>query len=181
MQRMPRLVFLVALLAGCSIPFNYSINVLDYLESEGTFQVGAGGINPNPKTAGPVRVSWDPDPRVNLSGATLNFRVCFTSLTQGATFTGDLAYAAYLGEDEATLFQEPNRVAQDTKNIAGLAGGEVCTEGQARLTETQMEALRSGTFFVGARISGTAQSSQEATIRYQAKVFNLQLSGSVRP
>jgi len=181
MQRMVRLAILAALLAACSIPFNYTINVVQYLEAEGTFQVGAGGISPNPKTVGPVQVTWDPDPRVTVAGATLNFKVCFTSLTPGASFSGDLSYAAYLGENEATLFQESNKVAQGTRDIAGLSNGQVCTEGQASLTESQLAAIRSGTFFVGARISGTAISNQEATIRYRAEVFDLRISGSVRP
>jgi hypothetical protein len=39
-------VWLAALgLAGCSVPFSYTVNVLDYLEAQGTFQVGAGGLD----------------------------------------------------------------------------------------------------------------------------------------
>ncbi|WP_018111408.1 hypothetical protein [Thermus igniterrae] len=180
---MKRQFWLLALiLSACSFPFNYSINLLDYLEVEGTFQVGAGGIDPNPKDVGPVQVSWNPDPRVSLSGATLEFRVCFTSQTSGAAFSGTLAYTAYLGAQGGSgLFVPANKVAEGTRNISGLGSGSVCVEGQANLTPAQLQAIQSGNFYVGARISGTAQSAQEAIIRYRGEVFRLNLSGSVRP
>ena len=61
-------------LAACSVPFNYEINILDYAELSGTFTVGQGGISPNPKTVGPVEIRYTPDSRVNLTGATLDYK-----------------------------------------------------------------------------------------------------------
>ncbi|GAA5335275.1 MULTISPECIES: hypothetical protein [Thermus] len=179
-------VWLLAMALGaCSFPFNYTLNLLeqglpgDFLE--GTFQVRAGGIDPNPKTIGPHPVSYTPDSRVSLSGASLEYRVCFTSETPGATFSGSLTYAAYLGGNEAGFFRQENLVAQGTKDVAGLTSGGVCVEGQANLSPEQVQAVASRRFYVGAQISGDAASSQEATIRYRAEVFRLHLSGTVRP
>lgn len=181
MGKMRNLAFLALALAACSIPFSYTVNVLPYLEQEGTFQVGQGGINPNPKTLGPVAVLWEPDPRVNLTGARLTYKVCFTSLTQGATFSGTLSYTAYLGGSAGDLFSEANRLAQGSGDVSQLNQGQVCIEGQANLTSNQLAAIQSGTFYVGAQISGDATSNQEATIRYRLEVFQIRLSGSARP
>lgn len=181
MGKLRNLAFLALVLVACSIPFSYTVDALPYLEREGTFQVSAGGINPNPKTLGPVTVTWKPDPRVNLTGANLAYKVCFTSQTPGATFAGTLSYTAYLGGDAGTLFSAANRVAQDSKDVSRLSQGEVCVEGQANLTSGQLAAIQSGTFHVGAQISGDATSNQEATIRYRLEAFQIRLSGSARP
>ncbi|BAW01260.1 uncharacterized protein TTMY_0856 [Thermus thermophilus] len=168
-------------LAACSFPFNYPVNVLDHDDLSGTFTVGQGGINPNPKTVGPVEIRYTPDPRVNLTGATLDYKVCFTSETPGASFQGSLSYTAYLGGEEETLFQDANKLAEGTKEVSALSTGPVCVEGQAQATAAQVQALQSGTFYVGARISGDATSAQGATVRYQTERFLLRLSGTVRP
>ncbi len=168
-------------LAACSVPFNYEVNVLNFADLSGTFTVGQGGINPNPKTVGPVEIRYTPDPRVNLTGATLDYKVCFTSETPGASFQRSVVYTAYLGGDAGALFQEANKLAEGTKDVSGLSTGEVCVEGQAQATAAQVQALRSGTFYVGATISGDATSAQEAKVRYQAERFLLRLSGTVRP
>jgi len=168
-------------LAACSIPFSYDVDVLQYANLSGTFEVGQGGISPNPKTVGPVEVRYTPDSRVSLSGASLDYEVCFASETPGTTFSGTLTYTAYLGGDEATLFSEANKLGDGSRDISGLSGGEVCVSGRASGTPAQVQAIASGTFYVGARISGDATSAQEATIRYQTKRFLLRLSGSVRP
>lgn len=181
MGKMRNLVFLALALTACSFPFSYTVNVLPYLEREGTFQVGQGGINPNPKTLGPVQVTWEPDPRINLTGASLEYRVCFTSQTPGASFYGNLNYAAYLGDNANDLFTETNRLAQGSGNVAQLNQGTVCITRQASLTQDQLAAIQSGTFYVGAQISGDAQSTQEATIRYRLEIFRIQISGSARP
>ncbi|GAA6756194.1 hypothetical protein Thermus77420_16700 [Thermus thalpophilus] len=181
---MKRLWWLVLGLAACSFPFSYSLNLLERLGGEwleGTFQVEAGGINPNPKEVGPTPVTYTPDSRVTLSGATLELRVCFTSETPGATFSGTLSYTAYLGSDAGSLFDPGNQVVQGSGDVSGLNSGPVCVEKQASLNPAQLQAVQSGTFYVGARISGTAQSSQQATLRYQAEVFRLHLSGTARP
>lgn len=167
--------------AACSFPFNYEVNVQDYADLSGTFTVGQGGISPNPKTVGPVEIRYTPDSRVNLTGATLDYRVCFTSETPGASFQGNLRYTAYLGGDAVTLFQEANKLAEGTEEVSALSTGAVCVEGQAQATAAQVQALRSGTFYVGARISGDATSVQEATVRYQTQRFLLRLSGTARP
>jgi hypothetical protein len=143
--------------------------------------VGQGGISPNPKTVDPVEIRYTPDPRVNLTGVSLDYKVCFTSETPGASFQGNVVYTAYLGGDAGTLFQEANKLAEGTKDVSGLSTGEVCVEGQAQATAAQVQALQSGTFYVGARISGNATSAQEATVRYRTERFLLRLSGSVRP
>ncbi|WP_353513852.1 hypothetical protein [Thermus sp. LT1-2-5] len=148
---------------------------------EGTFQVGAGGISPNPKLLGPAQINYTPDSRVALSGATLELKVCFTSETPGATFSGDLRYTAYLGGDAGTLFEAQNQVAQGSGEVSGLSSGPVCVEKQASLSPAQLQAVRSGTFYVGASISGSAQSGQQATLRYRAEVFRLHLSGTAQP
>ncbi|MFN4074069.1 MAG: hypothetical protein ACK4G4_11755 [Thermus sp.] len=182
MTKVRHLVLLALALSACSFPFNYTVDMLDYLEREGTFNVSQGGIDPNPKTLGPIRVTWEPDSRVTLTGATLAFKVCFTSQTPGATFSGTLNYAAYLGQGEMDLFSGANLVAQGSGDVAGLnGGGQVCVEGQASLSEAQLSAIQSGTFYVGARISGDAQSNQEATIRYRLEAFRIGLSGTARP
>lgn len=168
-------------LAACSVPFNYEINILDYAELSGTFTVGQGGISPNPKTVGPVEIRYTPDSRVNLTGAALDYKVCFTSETPGASFQGSVAYTAYLGGDAGTLFQEANKLAEGTKEVSALSTGAVCVEGQAQATAAQVQALQSGTFYVGARISGDATSAQEATVRYRTERFLLRLSGTARP
>ncbi|WP_243095659.1 hypothetical protein [Thermus thalpophilus] len=178
MRKLRNLWWLALGLAACAIPFNYPLDLLSYLEVEGTFQVNQGGISPNPKTLGPVQVTYTPDPRITLSGATLELKVCFTSETPGATFSGDLNYAAYLGGDAGNLFDPGNQVAQGSGDVSGLNNGPVCVEKQASLSPTQLQAVQSGVFYVAARISGTAQSSQEATIRYRAEVFRLHLSGT---
>ncbi|SDE56229.1 hypothetical protein SAMN04488243_1045 [Thermus arciformis] len=116
-------------LAACSFPFNYAVNVLEYAGLSGTFTVGQGGISPNPKTVGPVEIRYTPDSRLNLTGATLDYKVCFTSETQGATFQGSVAYTAYLGGDAGTLFQEANKLAEGTKEVSALSTGAVCVEG----------------------------------------------------
>ncbi len=167
--------------AACSVPFNYEINVLNFTDLSGTFTVGQGGISPNPKTVGPVEIRYTPDSRVNLTGATLDYKVCFTSETPGASFQGSVVYTAYLGGDGGTLFQDANKLAEGTKEVSALSTGAVCVEGQAQATPAQVQALQSGTFYVGARISGDATSSQEATVRYQTERFLLRLSGTVRP
>jgi hypothetical protein len=174
----------VGLLLGvsaCSFPFNYEVNVLDYADLSGTFTVGQGGINPNPKTVGPVGIQYTLDSRVNLTGAVLDYKVCFASETPGARFQGSVVYTAYLGGDEGTLFLEANKLAEGTKDVSGLSTGAVCVEGQAQATAAQVQALQSGTFYVGARISGNATSAQEATVRYRTERFLLRLSGTVRP
>ncbi|APD10569.1 MULTISPECIES: hypothetical protein [Thermus] len=182
---MKRLWFLGLALAACSFPFNYTLDLLerdlpaDFVE--GTFQVRAGGIDPNPKTLGPVPVSYTPDSRVSLSGASLEYRVCFTSETPGASFSGSLTYAAYLAGDEAGLLDPANLVAQGIGGVAGLNAGPVCVSGEASLSAGQLQAVASGRFYVSARISGDATSSQEATIRYRTEVLRLRLSGTVRP
>ena len=168
-------------LAACSFPFSYDVNVLQHANLSGTFEVGQGGISPNPNTVGPVAVSYTPDSRVSLSGATLDYEVCFASETPGATFSGTLTYTAYLGGDEATLFSEANKLGEGSRDISGLSGGEVCVSGRASANQTQVQAVASGTFYVGARISGDATSGQQATIRYETRRFTLRLSGSVRP
>lgn len=178
---MRKLGVLVVVLVACAIPFTYTVDVLDYLEREGTFRVGAGGIDPNPRTVGPVEVSWNPDPRVTLSGATLTFRVCFSSETAEASFSGSLDYAAYLGPEAPGLFAPANLVAQGSRDVSQLNAGPVCVNGQASLTQVQLDAVRSGRFYVGARISGSATSTREAIIRYRAEVFRIQVSGTVRP
>jgi len=179
---------------ACSVPFNYDIDVLKYVNlpefSLGTFTVGQGsstlmvrqeGINSNFKTVDPAEIRYTPDSRVNLTGATLDYKVCFTSETPGATFQGSVAYTAYLGGDAGTLFQDANKLVEGTKDVSALSTGTVCVEGQAQATPAQVQALQSGTFYVGARISGNATSSQEATVRYQTERFLLRLSGTVRP
>lgn len=181
MEKMRNLVFLALALTSCSIPFSYTVNALPYLEQEGTFQVGQGGIDPNPKILGPVGVTWEPDPRVNLTGASLAYKVCFTSQTSGATFAGTLSYTAYLGGSAGNLFSEANRLAQGSRDVSHLNQGQVCIEGQGTLTSSQLAAIQSGTFYVGAQISGDATSNQEATIGYRLEVFQIHLSGSVRP
>ncbi len=182
-----RLWFLAVLgLAGCSIPFSYTLDALDFLRNSpgaisGTFTVGQGGINPNPKDIGPVEVSYQPDSRVTLSGATLSYKVCFRSQTPGASFSGTLVYTAYLSGEASGLFADANRLAEGSQDISGLSSNPVCVEGTANATPAQVQAIASGRFYVGARISGNAQSSQEATIRYDTERFELRLSGSVRP
>ena len=174
----------VGLLLGvsaCSVPFNYEVNVLNYADLSGTFTVGQGGISPNPQTVGPVEIQYTPDPRVNLTGVSLDYKVCFTSETPGASFQGNVVYTAYLGGDAETLFQEANKLAEGTKDVSGLSTGAVCVEGRAQATAAQVQALQSGTFYVGARISGDATSAQEATVRYRTERFLLRLSGTVRP
>ncbi|AFV77232.1 hypothetical protein Theos_2241 (plasmid) [Thermus oshimai JL-2] len=168
-------------LAACSIPFSYTVNVLEQVNLSGTFTVGQGGISPNPKDIGPVEVSYEPDSRVTLSGATLNYKVCFRSQTPGTSFSGTLVYAAYLSGDSAGLFTETNRLAEGNRDISALSSGPVCVEGTADVTPAQVQAIASGRFYVGARISGSATSTQEATIRYDTERFELRLSGSVRP
>jgi hypothetical protein len=174
----------VGLLLGvsaCSFPFNYEVDVLKSADLSGTFTVGQGGISPNPQTVGPVEIQYTPDPRVNLTGVSLDYKVCFTSETPGASFRGSVAYTAYLGGDAGTLFEGVNKLAEGTKDVSGLSTGEVCVEGQAQATAAQVQALQSGTFYVGARISGDATSDQEATVRYRTDRFLLRLSGTVRP
>jgi hypothetical protein len=111
--------------------------------------VGQGGISPNPKTVGPVEIRYTPDSRVNLTGAVLDYKVCFASETPGASFQGSVAYTAYLGGDAETLFQEANKLAEGTKDVSGLSTGAVCVEGQAQATAAQVQALQSGTFYRG--------------------------------
>ncbi|WP_243030967.1 hypothetical protein [Thermus altitudinis] len=181
MGKIRNLAFLALVLAACSIPFSYTVDALPYLEREGTFQVGQGGINPNPKTLGPVEITWNPDSRVNLTGASLAYKVCFASKTPGATFAGTLSYTAYLGGSAGDLFKEANRLAQGSKDVSPLNQDQVCLEGQGNLTPGQLTAIQSGTFYVGAQISGDATSSQEATIGYRLELFRIHLSGSLRP
>lgn len=181
MGKMRNLAFLALALAACSIPFSHTVNALPYLEREGTFQVGQGGINPNPKTLWPVGITWEPDSRVSLTRARLTYKVCFASLTPGATFSGTLSYTAYLGQGSSDLFSEGNKVASGSKDVSQLNQGDVCVEGQADLTSSQLAAIQSGTFYVGAQISGDVQSNQEATIGYRLEIFQIHLSGSVRP
>jgi len=173
-------------LSACSIPFSYDVNVLEYTDPSspllsGTFEVGSGGISPNPKTIGPVTVPYNPDPRVSLSGATLDYEVCFTSQTPRAIFSGTLTYTAYLGGDEATLFTEANKLGEGSEDISGLSTGEVCVKGRANLSQAQVQPLLGGTFYVGAVVSGSATSGQQATIRYETRRFTLRLAGTVRP
>lgn len=82
---------------------------------------------------GPVVIQYTPDPRVNLTGVSLDYKVCFTSETPGAIFQGSVVYTAYLGEDAGTLFQEANKLAEGTKDVSGLSTGAVCVEGQLGL------------------------------------------------
>jgi hypothetical protein len=159
-----RMVWWALGLSACSIPFSYDVNVLGYTDPSspllsGTFEVGSGGISPNPKTVGPVEIRYTPDSRVNLTGAVLDYKVCFASETPGASFQGSVVYTAYLGGDAGTLFQEANKLAEGTKDVSGLSTGAVCVEGQAQATAAQVQALQSGTFYVGARISGDATSA----------------------
>ncbi|MGC8904437.1 hypothetical protein [Thermus sp.] len=167
--------------AACSAPFNYEINVLNFADLSGTFTVGQGGISPNPKTVGPVEIRYTPDPRVNLTGVALDYKVCFASETPGASFQGSVVYTAYLGGDAGTLFLEANKLAEGTEDVSDLSAGGVCVEGQAQATAAQVQALQRGTFYVGARISGDATSNQEATVRYRTERFPLRLSRTVRP
>jgi len=172
-------VWLAALgLAGCSLPFSYTVNVLDHLEAEGTFQVRAGGLDPNPKRLEPVEITYTPDRRVQISGATLEFKVCFSSETPGASFQGTLGYAAYLSGNSESVFDPANQVVAGSGDVGPLRTGEVCVEGQKALNPGQLQALRSGSFFVGAEVYGDAQSDREATVRYRAQVFRIRLSGS---
>lgn len=164
-----------------SIPFSYTVNILQYANLSGTFEVSAGGISPKPKYVGPVSVSYAPDPRVSLSGATLNYEVCFTSQTPGATFSRALSCSAYLGGDEVGLFGGANKLAEGSRGISGPTSREVCVSGTASATPAQVQAIKSGTFYVGAEISGDGTSGQTATIRYETKRFELRLSGSVLP
>jgi hypothetical protein len=81
-----RMVWWALGLSACSIPFSYDVNVLGYTDPSspllsGTFEVGSGGISPNPKTVGPVEIRYTPDSRVNLTGAVLDYKV-----TQVATY-----------------------------------------------------------------------------------------------
>ncbi|MFN3180203.1 MAG: hypothetical protein ACK41R_08690 [Thermus sp.] len=179
MGKMRNLAFLALALTACSIPFSHTVNALPYLEQEGTFQVGQGRINP--KTFGPVAIPWNPDPRVSLTGASLAYKVCFTSQTPGATFAGTLSYAAYLGGSAGDLFSEANRLVQGSGDVSQLNQGQVCLEGQDTLTSGQLAAIQSGTFYLGAQISGDATSNQEATIGYRLELFQIHLSGSFRP
>ncbi|WP_337845178.1 hypothetical protein [Thermus sp.] len=181
-MRKQRFWTLLALaLSACNVPFSYTVNVLQYANLSGTFTVSQGGISPNPKDIGPAEVVYEPDGRATLSGATLGYRVCFRSQTPGASFSGTLVYTAYLSGDGTTLFTEANRLAEGSKDISGLSPGPICVEGTANATPAQVQAIASGHFYVGARISGDAQSGQEATIRYDTERFELRLSGSVRP
>jgi hypothetical protein len=127
--------------SACSVPFNYEVNVLNYADLSGAFTVGQGGISPNPKTVGPVEIRYTPDPRVNLTGVSLDYKVCFTSETPGASFQGNVVYTAYLGGDAGTLFQEANKLAEGTKDVSGLSTGAVCVEGQAQATAAQVQAF----------------------------------------
>lgn len=183
---MKRGIGLLALgLVACSFPFSYTLNLLERPEAaalvEGTFQVGTGGLSPNPREE-VVQIGYAPDSRVSLSGAVLEFRVCFASQTQGAIFSGFLDYAAYLAGGQGELFSPGNLVAQGRGDVSQLnEGGQACIEGRAGLSPAQVGAMARGNFFVGARISGTAQGDRQATLRYRAEVYRLQLSGSVRP
>ncbi|MFS8822612.1 MULTISPECIES: hypothetical protein [unclassified Synechococcus] len=78
-------------------------------------------------------IQYTPDPRVNLTGVSLDYKVCFTSETPGAIFQGSVVYTAYLGGDAGTLFQEANKLAEGTKDVSGLSTGAVCVEGQLGL------------------------------------------------
>lgn len=71
---------------------------------------------------GPVVIQYTPDPRVNLTGVSLDYKVCFTSETPGAIFQGSVVYTAYLGGDAGTLFQEANKLAEGTKDVSGPRG-----------------------------------------------------------
>lgn len=180
MAKLRNLALLALALTACSIPFSHTVKLLDHLEAEGTFQVGQGGIEPNPKTLGPLAIEWTPDPSLSLTGASLAYKVCFTSETPGATFSGTLTYSAYLGASASTLFEETNRVAQGSEDVSQLNERAVCVRGQADLTRSQLAAIQSGTFHVGAQISGNATSNQEATIRYRLEVFEVRVTGSRR-
>jgi len=127
-----------------------------------------------------VEIHYTPDSRVNLTGVSLDYKVCFTSETPGASFRGKAVYTAHQGGDAGTLFQEANKLAEGSKDVSGLSTGAVCVEERAQATAAQIQALQSGVFYVGARISGDATSAQEVTVRYRAERFLLRLSRSAQ-